>query len=250
MKLTKKILSAAAVCLLWLSVWQLGAMAIKQQILLPSPIETFTALINLAKTATFYKAVLLSLGRIVLGFSLGVIFGCLGAVLADKSKIFDAVTAPVLKIIKAVPVASFIILALVWFYSDTLPIFIAFLMVLPMIWSTVLSGLRSIDKKYLELAEIYRLSHIKTFFNIKLPFILPSFVSTTLTALGFAWKSGIAAEVLCRPDVSLGTMLQEAKIYISTPDVFALTAVVAILSLILEAVIKKLLRRYSDDKNR
>jgi NitT/TauT family transport system permease protein len=110
--------------------------------------------------------------------------------------------------------------------------------------------LRSIDKKYLELAEIYRLSLIKTFFNIKLPFILPSFVSTTLTALGFAWKSGIAAEVLCRPDVSLGTMLQEAKIYISTPDVFALTAVVAILSLILEAVIKKLLRRYSDDKNR
>ena len=86
------------------------------------------------------------------------------------------------------------------------------------------------------------------FFEIKVPFILPAFISTTLNALGFAWKSGIAAEVICRPNSSLGTMLQESKIYMETPSVFALTAVVTILSLLLEAVIKRALRRFTNDK--
>ena len=249
MRQTKKILRSAAVFSAWLLIWQLAASLVNQQILIPTPLETLKALLTLGTTSKFYTAVLLSLLRIILGFSLGVVFGVIGAILANRFSLFDAVTSPVLRIIKAVPVASFIILALVWFYSDTLPIFIAFLMVLPMIWSSVQSGLKSIDNKYIELAQIYKLKPIKLFFEIKIPFIFPSFVSTALTALGFAWKSGIAAEVICRPNSSLGTMLQEAKIYISTPDVFALTAVVAVLSLLLEAVIKKALRRYTNDKN-
>ena len=77
---------------------------------------------------------------------------------------------------------------------------------------------------------------------------MPAFLSTALTALGFAWKSGIAAEVICRPENSLGNMLQSAKLYISTPDVFAITAVVALLSIILEMLIGRVTRRYTNVK--
>ncbi len=245
MKQSKNILKTAAVLLLWVAIWQFAALIVSQEFLIPTPIATLKALLKLAGTEKFYLSVLLSLFRIVIGYVLGVLAGVLGAVISYHSKVFNAITSPILKLIKAVPVASFIILALVWFKSSSLPIFIAFLMVLPMIWSTVLSGLQNIDKKYLELAQVYKLDSIKTFFNIKLPFILPSFVSTALTALGYAWKSGIAAEVICRPANSLGNMLQEAKIYIATPEVFALTAVVAILSIILEAVIKAVVGRYA-----
>lgn len=248
MKQNKKFLRTAAVFLLWLGIWQLAAIITNQEILIPTPLATIEALLSLGSTSGFYIAVLLSLLRIIIGFSLGVIVGVLGAVLANRFRIIDALFTPILRIITAVPVASFIILALVWFYSNTLPIFISFLMVLPMIWRTVQSGLASIDKRYLELASVYRLKPIKVFFQIKVPFILPSFISTALNALGFAWKSGIAAEVICRPNSSLGTMLQESKIYMETPAVFALTAVVAILSLLLETVIKRVLRRFTDDK--
>ena len=135
-----------------------------------------------------------------------------------------------------------------WLHSTTLPIFISFLMVLPMIWTTVETGLSTVDKKYLELAQVYRIDRFKTFLHIKIPFIMPGLISTSLTALGFAWKSGIAAEVICRPSNSLGNMLQEAKIYIETPEVFAITAVVALLSMLLEIIIRKTLRRYTNDK--
>lgn len=245
---SKKLLKKAAVCLLWLAIWQLAAILINQEILIPTPFSTLKALYTLAATTKFYVAVATSLLRIIAGYSLGIIAGVAGALLSCRFRVFKAICSPLLKIIKAVPVASFIILALVWFHSSTLPIFISFLMVLPMIWSSVESGLEGIDKKYPELAFVYGLSPIKTFFEVKVPFILPSFISTALTGLGFAWKSGIAAEVICRPRASLGNMLQEAKLYISTPDVFALTAVVAVLSLILETVIIKCVRRYTNDK--
>ena len=245
MKQNKNILKPTAIILFWLAIWQLATMIIAQEFLIPTPLATLKTLLELAKTEKFYISVLLSLLRIIIGYALGVILGVLGAVASYHSKLFDALFSPILKLIKAVPVASFIILALVWFKSDNLPIFIAFLMVLPMIWSTMKSGLDNIDGKYLELANVYKLDNIKTFFEIKLPFILPSLISTALTALGFAWKSGVAAEVICRPANSLGNMLQEAKIYIETAEVFAITAVVAILSIILEKIIKAVVGRYS-----
>ena len=236
------------VLLLWLCVWQLAATVVNQEILIPTPLSTLKALFTISVNPEFYIAVFVSLLRIIIGYTLGIIVGVLGALLCYKFKLFDEFISPILNIVRAVPVASFIILALVWFHSSNLPIFIAFMMVLPMILSCVKDGLYNIDKKYIELSKVYRLSSIKAFFHIRLPFIMPSFISTSLTALGFAWKSGIAAEVICRPDHSLGDMLQEAKIYISTPDVFAITAVVALLSVFLEQIIKYVVRRYTNVK--
>ena len=243
MKTVKKI----AIFLFWLAVWQILSMIVNQEILLPSPASTLTALSGLFFKKRFYSAVSFSLLRIATGYILGILSGILFAVISYKSLIFRAVFSPVIKVIKSVPVASFIILAFVWFNSSVLPAFIAFLMVLPMIWTATLTGLMNIDNNYLELASVYRIGKLKTFFKIKLPLILPNLIATSLTALGFAWKSGIAAEVICRPISSLGNMLQEAKIYIEMPEVFAVTVVVVILSVILESLIKLLLRRYTND---
>lgn len=246
----KKALKIIGVSLLWLAVWQVLASIINQEILLPTPMATLKSLFTLGKTADFYISVLYSLIRIILGYILGVCFGILGGIASNKWHTFDIIFSPIIKIIKAVPVASFIILALVWFHAKTLPIFIVFLMVLPMIWSSVQTSLSTIDIKYLEMAKIYKISKFKTFFKIKIPFIMPALITTALTALGFAWKSGIAAEVICRPENSIGNKLQLAKLYIETPDVFALTAVVALLSILLETAIKKTVKEYLNDKHK
>lgn len=243
-----KFLKNFAILLFWLSVWQLLSMAIANQLLIPSPLSTLSALMKLCKTEEFYFSVLLSLLRIICGFALGVVIGFLCALLSVRLKLFKEVTYPLLQIIKAVPVASFIILAFFWFKSAYLPIFISFLMVLPIIWSATETALRGIDIKYIEMAQVYRLKPLKIFFQIKLPFILPSFISASLTSLGFAWKSGIAAEVICKPASSLGKMLEQSKTHLEISEVFALTAVVAVLSIFLEITLKRLLRRYKNDK--
>ncbi len=245
----KKIFKGVAISALWLLIWQLAALIVNSQLLIPTPLETLKALCVLGQTGQFYLAVLKSLLRIIIGFALGVSVGFAGGLIAGKLPIFDNITKPALQVIKAVPVASFIILAFFWFKSDDLPIFIAFLMVLPMVWSTVQTSLKGIDEKYIEMAKVYKLSPLKIFFQIKLPFIMPNFISTSMTALGFAWKSGIAAEVICRPQISLGTLLDQNKSYLDIPSVFALTLVVALLSIILEFVLKKIVRRFYNAEN-
>ena len=108
------------------------------------------------------------------------------AVLSARFRVFRDIFAPVLHLIRAVPVASFIILALVWIKSAYLSVFISFLMVLPMIWSNVENGILNLDKGYIELGKVFGLSPIKILFKIKLPLILPSFAAAAVNALGFA----------------------------------------------------------------
>lgn len=202
------------------------------------------------KNSRILARVLLSVLRITAGYLSGLIVGAVCAVLSVRFRIFRDIFAPVLHLIRAVPVASFIILALVWIKSAYLSVFISFLMVLPMIWSNVENGILNLDKGYIELGKVFGLSPIKILFKIKLPLILPSFAAAAVNALGFAWKSGVAAEVICRPVNSIGRLLQDAKLYLETPRVFALTAVVAVLSLFIELIIKRLAGRYLNDKNK
>jgi NitT/TauT family transport system permease protein len=243
--MANKILKKTAILIFWLLVWQVLSLIISHSLIIPSPLNTLKALIYLAQTREFYLSVLYSLMRIILGFTLGVMVGFLCGLLSAKSLTFKEITAPAVQLIKAVPVASFIILAFFWFKSSNLPIFIAFLMVLPIIWSTTETALRGIDTKYIEMGQVFRLSKVQIFFKIKLPLIFPAFISSALTSLGFAWKSGIAAEVITKPLYSLGSMLEQSKTHLEIAEVFALTAVVAMLSLLLEITLKKLLGRYN-----
>lgn len=244
----KKLLKATAILLLWIAIWQFAAIIINQEIIIPSPIRTLEALFKAGQTAEFYLAILKSLFRILTGYILGVVIGFIGGVISHRSPLFSAIFSPVLKTVRAVPVASFIIVVYYSIQSNELPIFICFLMVLPMIWADVENGLKNIDSQYLEVASIYNLSVVKTFLHIKLPFILPSFITTAVTALGFAWKSGIAAEIICIPEYSLGGLIEVSKRHIEMADVFAYTVVVALLSIIIEAIIKKNVRRFTNVK--
>ena len=237
-----------AILLLWVLVWQFLSMLIANNLILPSPISTLTSLFKLTESKEFYISVLISLLRIITGFSLGVVSGFLGGTLSAKNSLFKEVTAPPLQLIRAVPVASFIILAFFWFKSTYLPVFITFLMVLPIVWSATETAILGIDVKYIEMGKVFGLSKSKIFLKIKMPLILPTVISACLTSLGFAWKSGIAAEVIAKPQNSLGGLLETSKTHLEISEVFALTAVVALLSLLLEISLKKIFRRYHNDK--
>lgn len=222
------------IALFWLAIWSVLAMAVGQEILVPTPIAVFQTLQSLVITLPFWQAVGLSLLRIGTGFIGAVLCGTLLGVLTVRFPVVRLLLSPVLHCVRAAPVASFIILALVWIRTGMVPVFISFLMVLPMIWLSVEEGIRQTDPLLLEVASVYRFGTWKTVTRVYLPSVLPFFLSACVSGLGFAWKSGVAAEVICRPDFSIGRQLQQAKIYLETPEVFAWTAVVILLSIALE----------------
>ncbi len=223
--------------LFWVLLWTGIAHLLNKELLVPTPAQTAAALKDLVLQPAFWQAAGLTMLRILLGFGLALVAGSLGGILADRWPPFDWLFSPLLHLIRSVPVASFIILALVWIHTPYLPSFIAFLMVLPLFWGNVRTGMANTDIKELEMGQVLGLSSLRIWKEIRLPALAPYFRSACVTGLGFAWKSGVAAEVICRPDLSLGDLLQGAKVHLETPTVFALTVVIALLSMGLEMLL-------------
>ena len=176
----------------WITIWQFASMYLGQEILLASPVSVVRKLFELSFTGNFWQSVGFSFVRIVTGFLLAVFLGIFLAVLAYWSKTVEILIAPVIAVVKSTPVASFIILCLIWIPSRNLSVFISFLMV------------------------------------------LPYFLSACRLSLGMCWKAGVAAEVIGVPSGSIGEKLYNAKIYLNTPDLFAWTIVIIVISFVFE----------------
>lgn len=227
----------------WLVVWQIASMLVGKDLLLPGPWTVAKTLGSLVVTAVFWKTTALTLLRIFAGLAAGVVLGGVLAVLTCASRWCDHILSPAVKVVRATPVASFILLVLLWVSTGRVPGVIAALMVLPVVWGNVSKGIRSADPQLLEMAKAYRFSSGKIWRLVKLPAAAPYFAAGVETGLGLAWKAGVAAEVLCHPKLAIGTQVYIARNNLETPHLFAWTLVVILLSFLVEIVLVKFLRK-------
>lgn len=239
----KKIIYGILSAAFWVGLWSLLALWVGKELFLPTPWAVWKALWELIDTAEFWKTVGMSMLRVLQGYVPGVILGVIGGIVTAKVRFLDVLFSPMLTVVRATPVSSFIMLTLVFLGRDTTPAFIVFLMVLPIVWANVAQGIKTVDLLQKEVCRVYNLSFARTWKILYLPHGLPYFSAGALTALGLAWKAGIAAEVLCTPKASIGKMVYDSKVYLETAQLFAWTAVVILLSLILEKLLRFFLER-------
>ena len=229
------------VLLFWLGLWQILALKIGKEVLLASPAATMQALVSLVGESAFWHTIAFSIVRIATGFVLGITAGLVLAALSARLERIRMLLSPFLYAVKAAPVASFIILALLWVSGKNLSVFISFLMAMPIVYSNMLQGFMNVDKKLLEMAAVFRMSARNRALYIYLPRVLPYFTAACTTTLGLCWKSGIAAEVIGLPRGSIGDRLYSTKLYLNTPQTFAWTLVIIIISIAAERLFLKIL---------
>ena len=200
------------------------------------------ALAEQAADPSFWTTILNSFARISLGF-LGAFF--LSILLGSLAYLFPLVKElldPVMLLIKSVPVASFVILALIWIGSRNLAVFTSFLVVVPMVYVSTLSGLEHTDKNS-EDGPGLSIPMWKRIHYIYVPALLPYLVNGCRTALGMSWKSGVAAEVIGIPEGSIGEQLYYSKLYLDTAGLFAWTFVIIVISALFERFFLYLLKK-------
>ena len=232
----RKIAYALTAVCVWILIWQLLAMKIDKTIFLPTPLEVCEALKKMAFTTMFYKSIVYSLWNIVKGFTFAVLAGIILAVIASRSLFLKSLFNLPIKVIRAIPVASFTILALFWLESSDLSVLISFFMVLPIMYTNVLAGIEHIDKELLEVSKVFRFKFGTTCRFVYVPEILPYFVSAVSVGTGLAWKSGIAAEVIGIVGDSIGNNLYQSKLYLEMPELFAWTIVIICISAVFERI--------------
>lgn len=227
----------------WLLVWTLASWAVGRDLLLPGPVRVGERFLALAGTADLWLSVGATLGRVFLGLFWGALAGTALAFATHFSPWADRLISPAVRVVRATPVVSFILLVYLWVARSAIPWVIAGLMVLPVVWGALGAGLDSLDKQLLEFARAYRFTRFKTLRLVCLPALRPQFSAGLLTAFGLAWKSGVAAEVLCPPAYAIGSRIQQAKLGLETADLFAWTLAIVALSLALEKLLRQVLKR-------
>lgn len=226
----------------WIILWQVASLIIGKEILIASPTTVVKNLINMVMEENFWSSIWFSFIRISGGFFSALIVGVALGVLASKNSLCRELLVVPMSVIKATPVASFIIIALIWINSKNLSILIAFLMVLPIIFTNTVKGIEEVDKQLIEMTVLFRVSKFKKLRYIYMPEVMPYFVSAATVSLGLCWKAGIAAEVIGIPTGSIGEKLYQAKIFLNTGELFAITIVIILISVVFERVFLFILR--------
>ena len=237
MRKVKKIIKSAAVLLFWLFIWQIISIIISNDLLFPSPLRVFERLFELLREINFYITVLTSLLRIAAGVVSALTAGVLLAVLSSAVPFVHDLLSPFMSVLKSTPVASFIFLLLLWIGRDVMPAVIAAVILLPVVWTNMETGIKQTDRNLLELAAAYKMKTTAKVRYIYLPSVMPYFVSALKSSTGIAWKAGIAAEVIALPVVSIGKYIFESKLYLQTTELFAWT----VATIVISAAIEKLL---------
>lgn len=237
----KKIRYIAISILIWLIIWYLSALLVNKPVFLPGPIDTVRALYMLIRTKEFYQSILFSLLGITKGFFIGLLSGIVLATIASINEFLGVLIDTPVKVIKSVPVASFVVLALLWVNSRALSTLVSAMMVMPVIYTNVKTSITHTDTGKLEMARVFRINLFKKIMYVYLPDVFPSLISASVIASGFAWKSGVAAEIIGLIRNSIGNRIYQSKIYLETAELFAWTITLIVLSILFEKIITLIL---------
>jgi NitT/TauT family transport system permease protein len=235
-----RLVALAAFALLYF-VWKLLAAWMGSSIILPGPEETAAEAFRLAGGPGFWRALGATLFRGILGFSVSFVLGLAVGFPAGRYPLFARFIKPYMTIIRSTPVLAIILIALVWFPAEGVPVFAAVLMAFPVVTQNVAGGIRAVDPSLVEMAKVYKAGKRRMLGGLYLPALLPFLASGASSALGLAWRVVVAAEVLSQPVWGIGAGMQEAKLRLETPRVFAWTLAALAISWLTDAFFSRLL---------
>lgn len=228
----------------WITAWAILSKFINNSLLMVSPIKVVITLLKKWQDINFWTSVLMSLQKIALGFFAGATVGIVMAVISYRFLIFEEIFKIPVAFFKAAPVASFTVLFLIWYGSSFLSTAICACVVFPQFYVNILQGLKSTDKKLLEMADVFFLHPIDKMNYIYRPALTVSVIGAIKISAGMAWKSGIAAEVIGTPKHSIGEGLYMSKIHLDTAGVLSWTLMVMLLSMLAEKLLVLIYEKY------
>lgn len=223
--------------------WTAAAAAVGREVILPGPAVVLHVLGRLLASRATWIHFGATLIRGLLAFCLSYLAGLLVGLVCGLSRSADLFFRPFLVGVRSTPTIAIILLALIWFRADLVTVFVTFLVVFPIVAQNVADGIRSIDPALVEMARVYRIRRWRLYRRLYLPAILPHLVAGATSGLGLTWKVMISAEVLAAPRWGVGTMMDRARVFLATPEVFAWTVLVVAVGLFFDRALETVARR-------
>lgn len=224
------------ILLLWLVLWQAAEVLVDNAVLLAGPVGVFKYLMLHIVRVDFWMTVGYSTIRIGLGFFLALFLALFLGIISFRHSLFKEFISPAVSAMNTIPVASTVVLLLIWFGTKSLTIFSVFFVVFPSLYESTLSGLSSVDSNMKEVAKVFRMGSIKKILYLYRPNLIPYLNNSCRYCIGMAVKSGVAAEVIGTPALSLGEKLYMSKISLDTAGLLGWTVVIVTLAFLFKKI--------------
>jgi len=234
---SRKTLYSIGGALLLLLLWQLLSTLGNSGFSLPPPHRVLSTLFRMFSRGESWLIVASSTSRIVLSILAATFAAILFAWCASRLRGFRFVMIPLVQVMKAVPIVSFILIAMFFMGETVLTLFISGLVVFPMIYNHLLSAFIHVDKKLLEMARVFAFRKREILRYIIIPQSREEFLAASSVAIGMAWKAGVAAEVLAFSKGTIGRHMYDAKLYLDMEKLLAWTLVLVAASFLVEKLI-------------
>lgn len=229
-------------CLLWLAIWQIASMKVGSELLVASPLATFTRLLQLVVEPRFWEVVGFSASRIIGGFLLAFLVAIVAGACAQRWRVVSDVLALPVALLRSAPVVCIVVILLMWFGSRSVSVVSVFLMAFPAVYYSVREALTAVDKKVAEMLSVFDVGGLRRALAQTWPEMLPFLIATSHSVCGMSWKAGVAAELIGTPLGSIGERIYQAKLLLETGDVFSWTIAIVSFAALFERLFVKLLK--------
>ncbi len=240
-KIERKYLYISVICSVVL--WKLISVWVGKPVIIPSPEETLDNLIKIIKNPSFSTIMYYSLRRMFVGFTITI---SLALILGSISGIYKPVyylLKPIVTIFKSIPTMAVILLAIIWLESEKAPMLVGALVCFPIMYQNVVEGIENADKKLIEMTKLYKISKFKIMKEVYLPSMKTYLLAALSTTSGLNIKIVIAAEVLCQPQISIGTNFQIERSNLNTGGVFAWSIIAIVIASSFDIILKYIKQR-------
>jgi NitT/TauT family transport system permease protein len=195
--------------------WRYGAYV------LPAPLAVVKGLAEIVRSGEIWTHAAASLYRIAVGFGLAVLLSLLMGLGAFASPMARGIVHDVLAILNSTSVFVWIVISIIWFgLSNWAPIFTTLMITLPVVGSNLVEGVASVDRRLLEMGDVYRLGRREKFTAIVIPSTLPYLVAGMKVGFGLALKVSVVAEIFGVTS-GIGYIMNVSREILATQMVFA-----------------------------
>lgn len=238
-KLAQSLISTAIFLAIILLVWLGASLAINNEAILPSISSVIVKAFEIVGKSEFASALGATVLHSLIGFAISFVVGFALAVLATRFKWVKRVCMPMVSAIRLLPTMAIALIVYLWTSAVVAPALVAFVVVMPTVYSQSLVALSSVDGELLQMAKVYEIKQSRVISKIYLPIISDALIETIATTLSLTLKVVIASEVLVGSGDSLGQLMFLAQnTYADSVLLFALVFWSIVIGLVAEWTIR------------
>ena len=224
--------------IIFIGLWHLISIKINSEIIFPDIQNILKKLFEIILERSFYKDLISSIIRVFITFALSFLLAIILGIISGIFKSMRYILMPIINFIRTIPTIPLILVAIIWFDNNKVPIFVSMLVIFPIMYDSICNGIINVDKDLIDMSLSYNVSLKTQIINLYIPSIKPYILTAISQSMGITWKSILAAEILSLPTLGIGTKLYESHLYLDTISLFAYCLIAVIFNGIFEIIIR------------